>query len=870
MLGETLRSGNPMITAARLYAGALVQSLENRKLLSAVHPIDVNLATDGGGGAFAIDFKGAYYFSGSDHRIGGLYKTDGTSAGTTVVKDHLSFDEDFVETDDNMFFIANDGVHGYELWVSDGTPNGTLQLTHSPTPPTAFEGPERIAAGAHLLYFRNGDNQLWVTDGSLAGTKLVTSVPGLIDSIMVLRDGTAFFLLNSSGHENLWRSDGTAANTAVVAPDVSNLPIEFNGQAYFADASSNLLSCSDTGPAIIVSSFASLQASFLKPVIAFGNKLILQGATGGNTMLWATDLAGEAATTAFASFSGNPRYLEVAGNTLYFAASQNATWRLFASDATPAGTIVVMNLSQQHYDSFYSSATVQGNGDLYFTAKNEQGNAMELWRTNGTAQGTQFVVELMRANAGNDANLPIQLGHANGEIVFWAFRNDTGLEPWITDGTEAGSHLIKDINTATASSYAQIVNTVNNRIIFEAQDISRVSSLFSYDAATETVVPLGDVHISSILAQGQYGTVIDGYLYFGGFSNGRNKIFRTDGTPQGTSVVSLDPYSFGDGAVFKGRLYFTDGGNLDALDPATNAIEIIFAHPSSGLLVVGDRLYFTTYDTPGNGGAIAFTDGTTQGTRLVTEFSKGVYPGNLAAVGNTLLFTTSESGGQTLYRSDGTAAGTFALHAASFPQFTTIGSVAYFAAPDGLWKTDGTPAGTTRVSNVQVALPQMVALHKTLYFAGVDGSAAPALWRSDGTAAGTQRVTNLTPYGLQSVSDKLFFSADDGTHGQELWQSDGTARGTMMIDDLNPGPDGSVPGPVVLAGKRLYFSALIPDIGQELAWTDASAPLSGPPLWKPLAPVSIKNTIDATVLDDSSSSPFALFDSSASDGVRLS
>src|SRR5262249_55113001 len=154
------------------------------------------------------------------------------------------------------------------------------------------------------------------------------------------------------------------------------------------------LSCGATGSATLVSSFASLQASFLKPVIGFGNKLILQGATGGSTMLWATDVAGEAATNAFASFSGNPRYLEVAGDTLYFAASQNRTWKLFKSDATASGTTEVIDLSDQYDDNFYSSATTQG-GTLYFTANDPQRDEMELWRTDGTAGGTQRIVDVM-------------------------------------------------------------------------------------------------------------------------------------------------------------------------------------------------------------------------------------------------------------------------------------------------------------------------------------------------------------------------------------------------------------------------------------------------------------------------------------------
>ena len=111
----------------------------------------------------------------------------------------------------------------------------------------------------------------------------------------------------------------------------------------------------------------------------------------------------------------------------------------------------------------------------------------------------------------------------------------------------------------------------------------------------------------------------------------------------------------------------------------------------------------------------------------------------------------------------------------------------------------------------------------TLYFAANDGSHGFELWRSDGTPAGTTLVKDIHPGApgsyadsLTNVGGTLYFRAEDGTSGFELWRSDGTPAGTTLVKDIRPGAADSVPTRLTNVGGTLYFRANDGTTGNEL------------------------------------------------------
>jgi len=143
--------------------------------------------------------------------------------------------------------------------------------------------------------------------------------------------------------------------------------------------------------------------------------------------------------------------------------------------------------------------------------------------------------------------------------------------------------------------------------------------------------------------------------------------------------------------------------------------------------------------------------------------------------------------------------------------------------PGDLWRSDGTAAGTFKVKTIDPTGPRglvesMVSAGGTLFFSASENATGFELWKSDGTAAGTMLVRDINPGILGSMPPyrtrlaagsgrRVVFAASDGSSGVEVWTSDGTAAGTTRVADLAPGGNGSDPDSFARAGLNLFFAA---------------------------------------------------------------
>jgi len=149
--------------------------------------------------------------------------------------------------------------------------------------------------------------------------------------------------------------------------------------------------------------------------------------------------------------------------------------------------------------------------------------------------------------------------------------------------------------------------------------------------------------------------------------------------------------------------------------------------------------------------------------------------------------------------------------------------VTYFRTNDGqhgteLWRSDGTAEGTFMLLDIfpgsrSSGPRRFFEFNGLMYFVANDGEHGYELWRTDGTAANTEMVKDIWPgidavidTGPITIGDKFYFVASDGVHGKELWESDGTSGGTNMLFDLTEGLFGT---PIVQMveheGSLVYF-----------------------------------------------------------------
>ena len=398
-----------------------------------------------------------------------------------------------------------------------------------------------------------------------------------------------------------------------------------------------------------------------------------------------------------------------------------------------------------------------------------------------------------------------------GILTYFAANDGTtGTELWKTDGTEAGTELVKDINPSGSSLPSKTVGS--STAFFSADDGTNGIELWRTDGTAA-------------------GTVLDIDISPGASSSSPMELVE-DGA---TLYFTAD-----DGA--NGReLWKRSSGNFFLADIQPGAL----GSGPFGLTLVGSTLFFAA-DDGSNGVELWSTDGSTSGTTLIASMVKDINAGgpsaldqdHLIELGNTLLFRANDgTDGVELWKSDGTAGSTVMVKdikpgaASSFLGGMIIaGSMIYFSADDGttgreLWKSDGTGPGTILVKDVRpgsgASAPSRLAyINGTLLFRASDGVHGFEPWASDGTAGGTFMIKDVavgTAWSDPALfidggdAAPVFFAARDDPSGREWWRTDLTEAGTELFFDLNPASGSSHPDHAVVAPSGdIIFAAQVP------------------------------------------------------------
>jgi ELWxxDGT repeat protein len=560
------------------------------------------------------------------------------------------------------------------------------------------------------------------------------------------------------------------------------------------------------------------------------------------------------------SFVPNSPINFVIGSNYYFTANTTSLGNeLWKSDGTVAGTVLVKDINAGAGSSYvdgsdYSNA-ISGTS-IIFNAAEENGN--ELWISDGTEAGTLLIQDIFPGtsydiddNSFPSSSDPNNLVSIDGTIYF-AARTNLGTELWRSDGTVAGTYLIKDINCCnTESAYPANFYMHDDLTFFSATNGVNGTEAFVTDGTTAGTLMLQDAHPSNY--DYDFDNVEMEFAEFGGYiyyTNNHGQLCKTDGSPAGSSVI----FNTGEDKSYSIRsngtiIYFltamhgpvgdtvklwkSDGTALGTIKLKTLTLNPSAEYATEFLGFTGGYLLFAAQKTATSNYELFKSDGTPEGTILLKEIqnaSSGSYPSNGFEYDGDVFFTAASSTyGNELWRSNGTGGGTQMVKDMrvgsqdSDPgNLIEMGGLLYFTAEQdgsydrGLWVSDGTTAGTYRIKDLDIPEPDpdddhspvLIQMDGKLYFRILD-----ELWQSDGTELGTYFVYSI-PLGIPEnkvvFNHVIYFTADEA-----LYRFDGICGNKKLID-LNDLDYNFTEYTLFATNEHLYIILSTPTYGYEL------------------------------------------------------
>jgi len=426
-------------------------------------------------------------------------------------------------------------------------PGRVHRIRDIPTAPGSFSDPSAIVAGNRLYFIVTGT--LWTSDGSTEGTRPVPGTEGLtrLGILESLGDALLFNASDGSHGTELWRTDGTREGTRMVrdinpGPAGSNIPsmVPFRGEGYFG---------ADDG--------------------VHGSELWKTDGTADGTVLVADVIPGPIGSTLI--------NLKPGAEELYFAESSflyRSPSPLYSSNGTEAGTRLLRYFVNDGSSELCaglcfglpSGAFTSFGAETFFIASDGV-SGLELWRTDGTLPGTVLVKDICPGPCSGffstydesriDHRL-LQVFH--GRLYFFANDGMHGFELWTSDGTEAGTRLVRDIQPgpATSSIGGGLVPGASF-LAFPVLDSPR------WEMWRTDGTDAGTFSVASEKGQQPDWITVAGDIYFSaGRGSGPRQLWKIDSSGTSAVVVSdafFDPVA---PAAFRDSLYFlaktADGG----------------------------------------------------------------------------------------------------------------------------------------------------------------------------------------------------------------------------------------------------------------------------------------------------------------------
>lgn len=442
-----------------------------------------------------------------------LWSSQGTPATTLLVKDINPGAADgldlanvkFVRLGNKVFFAANDGTSGFELWQSDGTSGGTTRLKDI-NPGVPSSSPNNLVLVGNKIFFwaNNGTNgnELWSTDGTAQGTVLVRDInPGVLGSdpqnVTVIGSKIYFGAVVQTVAIEPWVSDGSL-NGTILLNDINpgqnssdpNQFTEVNGVVVFAAGQPA------TGREIWKTDGTALGTTILKDIVPGVN-------------------------------SSDPTQFTKVLNSVYFVANDD----IYITNGTVAGTQLVTATP------LFPNYLYNYNNQLIFESDVVgDPSTLRLWNVNGTIANV-FAVIPRNSNLGTTRFFGwLNIG---SKLIFAHDDGVRGFEPWVTNLTQAGTFNLRDIRVGVfdglreSDFFARNYAVVGNVAYFVASNNTSNFELWGSNGTTAGTNMIADINPGNFSSDPNSLTVIGTRLY----------LTMTQSVPSGSpQATGAEPY----------------------------------------------------------------------------------------------------------------------------------------------------------------------------------------------------------------------------------------------------------------------------------------------------------------------------------------
>ncbi len=430
-----------------------------------------------------IDFNGRFFFAGYSNEYGTeLWVSEGKDSVKQLFDinegEESSNPRDFYVNRNKLYFSTGIGsANNSFLWAIDSAKDTAIYLTETRNPRALLPWDNRIV-------FTNEAKELWISDGTGNGTFRLTSNENVIDlyntyyNHVVYKNRLFFNAKDSLGQWELWVSNGTTNGTHVfkdLNPNGWSSPRSFNvfnDRLYFTARSEE--SFTQTGLWVSDGTAIGTRKLFgqlsdlihVSRIIGEVNgRLLFDGRKDGLYTLWSVD-SSQNISEVFQTDTHQGLFEFIRFNTsLVMSFKHNTKYpALWVSDGTNEGTRMLKSISDKVFTDIGQFKQVDSL--IYFVARDDQ-HGYELWVTDGTVSGSKRVSDI----SGNHANLKLSLlTPYNGKLYFKSSTSDLSETFFVSDGSVSGTRPVESplIPKAGNMDECYTIASGNNSLYFQA------------------------------------------------------------------------------------------------------------------------------------------------------------------------------------------------------------------------------------------------------------------------------------------------------------------------------------------------------------------------------------------------------------------